>query len=820
MSQLDQSEMQEQKPNKPHQTPHKRVKSIDTHNIKAFGYSKGDRARQAVAHQLNIEQIRLFQPETRTLTIEDPPLLVAVQGPPGCGKSLLIKCLVKRYTDQSITEINGPVTVVANRSQRITFVEVPNDINAMIDIAKVADIVLLLVNAEHNFEMETFEFLNLLLNHGFSKVIGVLTHLDQVDKSVAGQLKARFRKELGTQIKVYKLERLVNRKYEKKSIVGLGRLLSQNKVRVISFRKGRGYALCDRVEQGKNGVTLMYGYVRGNGLGPKQKVHVPGAGDFVLGPVTILEDPCPLAPKETSQRTLKNQERMLYAPMCQVGGLVMDEDATYVDLPRNRTHFTRADDPSLDVTPEEAQQLESEINVTHGVQIVREMQMKDDTSAPAKDDEMIQLFDGVMVKANEGAPEEEEAPGEDEDVDEESAEEEEEIEVDDEANEEEIPMGEIPAGKYVKMEIGGIPKEMFDIFDPNRPVIVGGLLEEEIGDEMSQSWVKIKRHRFYARKPKSQDPMVVTIGWRRFQVLPVFFNEERGGKLRFMKYMPDFLTCWATFYGPPSKVNVGVTALQYIKENLDSFRISATGATVAPMGDGNIVKKLRVCGHPKEIFQKTAMIEDMFTSDIEATQFVGGLVKTVSGIRGAIKKVDKNGVVRCTFEDTIKSSDIVFLNTWVKVVPRKFYTPINSLLSKEWDLVRTTAEMRQALDLRPEYKEDSVYREVERPEYKEQVLHVPKGLREQLPYAVKKQFEKKETKKAQILNEEEASILDMVKKTSQVFERKRQEKEKRQAAEKAAAEKARRAEEAAKMHKRTQRKQEFFKRNPSWVHKK
>ena len=74
---------------------------------------------------------------------------------------------------------------------------------------------------------------------------------------------------------------------------------------------------------------------------------------------------------------------------------------------------------------------------------------------------------------------------------------------------------------------------------------------------------------------------------------------------------------------------------------------------------------------------------------------------------------------------------------------------------------------------------------------------------------MKKQFEKKETKKAQILNEEEASILDMVKKTSQVLERKRQD------AEKAGAEKARRAEEAAKMHKRTQRKQEFFKRNPS-----
>lgn len=39
--------------------------------------------------------------------------------------------------------------------------ECNNDINSMIDIAKVADLVLLLVDASFGFEMEIFEFLNI-----------------------------------------------------------------------------------------------------------------------------------------------------------------------------------------------------------------------------------------------------------------------------------------------------------------------------------------------------------------------------------------------------------------------------------------------------------------------------------------------------------------------------------------------------------------------------------------------------------------------------------------------------------------------------------
>jgi ribosome biogenesis protein BMS1 len=48
----------------------------------------------------------------------------------------------------------------------------------MIDLAKIADLALLLIDASIGFEMETFEFLSLLHNHGMPNVMGILTHLD------------------------------------------------------------------------------------------------------------------------------------------------------------------------------------------------------------------------------------------------------------------------------------------------------------------------------------------------------------------------------------------------------------------------------------------------------------------------------------------------------------------------------------------------------------------------------------------------------------------------------------------------------------------
>ncbi len=89
----------------------------------------------------------------RTPDDEPPPIIVAIVGPAGVGKTTLLKSLVRRYTKQTLNEAKGPITVVSGKKKRLTFIECNNDLNSMIDIGKIADLVLLMIDGSFGFEM-------------------------------------------------------------------------------------------------------------------------------------------------------------------------------------------------------------------------------------------------------------------------------------------------------------------------------------------------------------------------------------------------------------------------------------------------------------------------------------------------------------------------------------------------------------------------------------------------------------------------------------------------------------------------------------------
>ena len=930
-----------------------------SYNPKAFISAHRNVADKIIRRNAEKDQKRLHVPMVdRTVAEEPPPVIVAVVGPQGVGKTTLMRSLIRRYSKHTIAHIAGPVTVVAGKTRRLTFIECNNDINSMIDIGKIADLVLLMIDGSFGFEMETMEFLNVLQAHGFPKVMGVLTHLDLIKKpktlrATKKRLKHRFWTEIYQGAKLFYLSGIINGRYPDAEIHNLSRFISVMKFRPLAFRNNHPYLLADRMEEltprdlvrqnpKMDRTITVYGYLRGTNLRMRQQVHIPGVGDLSIESIEALTDPCPLPTMESEKRRkLNDKAKLIHAPMSDVGGVMFDKDAVYINVPGSfskkdapagegekmmlelqdaqATLDTRAaqgdvrlfegddaiDDRSRrrafddsvgddeDGDEDDEDDGDIEIDAPRGVPLdddaddanediayaESDSDMGDDTdgrfegdddAAPWKNDlaaraeatvrdnlsrrkpDLMRLVYGTDARPEdigtrasdgitnadffvvhtesakdapvpeearpavpaetleawddedkldsirhlfitgdtddvaEGAPKDDDADDDDEE-DEEAKDEslaakkaalkrkfdeqydgsEEENEDDwyttqkkelarqaeanqaEFADEDEATRAQVAGfrpGTYVRVELANVPCEFVEYFNPAYPVVLGGLLPNETNFGFLQ--VRIKKHRWHKRVLKTNDPLIISLGWRRFQSMPVYTLDD-GTRNRMLKYTPEHMHCLASFYGPMTLPNTGFCAFNTLSSETPSFRVSASGVVLSvDAGDGashRIVKKLKLTGAPAKVFKNTAFIKDMFSSSLEVAKFEGAQLKTVSGIRGQVKKAlaSPPGQFRAAFEDKILMSDIVFLRAWYSILPRRFYNPVLSLLQpasedRTWQGMRLTGTVRKEENIKTPLRVNSTYKPVERPEARKfNPLRVPKSVQAALPYASK-----------------------------------------------------------------------------------
>ena len=937
-------------------------------NPKAFIAAHPFAADKHIRRKAELDQQRLHVPLVdRTPAKEPPPVIVAIVGPQGVGKTTLMRSLIRRYTKHTVAHISGPVTVVSSKTRRITFIECNNDINSMIDIGKIADLVLLMIDGSFGFEMETMEFLNVLQAHGFPKVMGVLTHLDLIKKvrtlrATKKRLKHRFWTEIYQGAKLFYLSGIINGRYPDSEIQNLSRFISVMKFRPLIFRNQHPYFLADRMEEltprelvksdpKMDRTITVYGYLRGTNLRDKQPIHIPGVGDFTIKSVERLADPCPLPTQESERRRrLSEKHKLIHAPMSDVGGIMFDKDAVYINVPghfskrddnivgegermimslqdsqttlgeraaegelrlfddstapvyvnhgRRRAAFEETDDDhimnnesedeseedegenafgrELDLDDEQTEEVayadsdsdlgdeagpapwksnlakqaeetvlanrrrrrdlmhliyetdQSPEDITSGAEITPKTEQLsqseedffhvvsseapvssadvpeesrpltqleafeqwedenrldsirhlfitgeddvDETAPPIQDGDDEKSDEEANVQSNEDAKTQELAAkkaalkrkfdeqyddDEDENEDDWYTEQKKELAKQVEMNEAEfanddeetrVKIEGFRPGTYVRVEIDHVPCEFVDHFNPAYPIIVGGLLANETALAFLQ--VRIKKHRWHKRILKTNDPLIFSLGWRRFQSMPIYTLDD-GTRNRMLKYTPEHMHCLASFYGPASLPNTGFCAFNTLSSETPNFRISATGVVLnVDAGSGashQIVKKLKLTGTPAKVFKNTAFIKDMFSTPLEVAKFEGAQLKTVSGIRGHVKKAlaRPEGQFRATFEDKILMSDIVFLRAWYNVVPRPFYNPVTSLLmrgdtEREWQGMRLTGAVRRDEGIKTPLRVNSTYKPVERPEVRKfNPLRVPKALQAALPYSSK-----------------------------------------------------------------------------------
>lgn len=321
------------------------------------------------------------------------------------------------------------------------------------------------------------------------------------------------------------------------------------------------------------------------------------------------------------------------------------------------------------------------------------------------------------------------------------------------------------AGTYARIVLENVPYEFAAKFNPRFPVIVGGLAPAE--DRFGYVQIRIKRHRWHKKILKSNDPLIFSLGWRRFQSLPIYSTSDSRTRNRMLKYTPEHMHCFGVFYGPLVAPNTGFCCVQSFSNKSPGFRIAATGVVLSVDEHTEIVKKLKLTGVPYKIFKNTAFIKDMFNSALEIAKFEGASIRTVSGIRGQIKRAlsKPEGYFRATFEDKILMSDIVFLRAWYPIKPHRFYNPVTNLLDQEegtsgdngWQGMRLTGEVRREKGIPTPMNKDSAYHKIERQERHFNPLRVPKQLAADLPY--KSQITKMKARKDQTYMQKRAVVL-------------------------------------------------------------
>ena len=824
--------------------------------------------------------------------VDEPPLIIMIQGGHSSGKTTLIKSLVKYYTNQNITSFKGSITVRNSKNQRLTFIECPNDISSLDDCSKIVDVAILLIDARVGFEMETFEFISLLKNHGFTQIMGVITHMDDFrqNKSLSKykkQIKKRFIKDATDKSKLFYLFGIKNNLYIKLQLHTMARYLKVIKPNQPGFRINHPYIFCDRYdinfsktnitnkenpeEKNDDVIVSLFGYVRGNHLNKNSLIYINGLGEYNIDFAEKMDDPCPIEMVSKNgkvKRTLKKKDKNLYAPYSNINMLEYDRKSGYINIPEKLVTFTKG--------------LKEQDNLANdeGVKMVRKLQDMYGNIEQNEDDEknQIELIQGVnmdsknknekkisnqdnsenidnsdineesndndindelseeknnyknielknnMILSDENLDtnimqdiygniddENEEGKGingddlldsyktmdnsEDFDLDYliknckqkfvtggyYDMEEENENDISDDENNNkdnskkektqiEIPnasaeltpeqkkevqekqlkpflddsstYGIFKLGTYIRIDLKKVKRKYANHFDPNHPIILSTLSHQESESQMSFIKIRFSKHLWFPKILKTNDPVILSIGWRKFQTTMAYCVEDKNHRLRLIKYTPKFTNCIAICYGPQVPINVAIVAMQ---NNLgdttdDNFRISGTGDVIEVNQSFDIVKKLKLIGDPEEIFKKTANIKNMFNSNLEVARYIGAKIQTVSGIRGIIKKqlnTKPEGRFRATFEDKILKSDVVFLKTWAPVELNKFYNPIIEYGDKKQKMLRTMNQLRKDYGIKLEQNPDSEYKEIEREERVFPNLVISKNLEKNLPFKKK-----------------------------------------------------------------------------------
>ncbi|ORX34364.1 putative ribosome biogenesis and assembly-related protein [Kockovaella imperatae] len=230
----------------------------------------------------------------------------------------------------------------------------------------------------------------------------------------------------------------------------------------------------------------------------------------------------------------------------------------------------------------------------------------------------------------------------------------------------------VKPGTRVVLVIRNVPADVTR--DSPLPFIVHGLLQHE--HKQTVSHLVVQRNTEYSEPVKAKDPLILSVGPRRYTIHPLFSQHVKGGGKgvnnvhKSEKFLRSGAAAVATFYGPVSFGKVPCLLLKNEGEGKVPSLV-AMGSTLPPDPRRIIAKRIILTGHPLKIHKKTATIRYMFFNRPDVEYFQSVELHTKFGRVGHITEpLGTHGYFKAHFDGPINQMDTICMNLYKRQYPK------------------------------------------------------------------------------------------------------------------------------------------------------
>ena len=229
-------------------------------------------------------------------------------------------------------------------------------------------------------------------------------------------------------------------------------------------------------------------------------------------------------------------------------------------------------------------------------------------------------------------------------------------------------------GTYVEIELVDVPVSYCNDIDKDKPLIVFSLLEHE--QKMSVCNFYLTRHPASQNEVKSKDSLIFWTPLRTFSARPIFSEHTVGNKHKFERFFHHGSPVVASVICP---ITFGPCPVLVFQNNPDSEDVStlvATGTLSSINPYRVVVKRSVLSGYPCKINKRYVVARYMFHSREDILWFKPVQLRTKWGRKGhIIEPLGTHGHMKCKFDSHLKSQDTIMMNLYKRVFPKCSYNP-------------------------------------------------------------------------------------------------------------------------------------------------